>query len=271
MVIRYSCYHILSLSPKAFQMYLELFHTILTLSLFGFAIASVHAMIVNERRLQQKNKNDSSNNSVGGANAVKSTPSNTASDKDDDADSKIDVSQYRYPRVVLPSSSQLCPTTRNQDIRAPVETDYFIYVQNRTQLCLKASIAVSYEGTEFVVVGNSSAPHDPSKPELNASHCESGDFSVRLNQGTPITVGAAHDNIGLIKRLEADQDFTIKPGSHITVPAGCEVYFRNDLGHTKFLTKDSMVCTLLPPLQNPQNPPAAPPVVQAVKIDTKKK
>jgi len=223
-------------------MYLAIFNLFATLFFAAALSVTVRLLVESERKRKalQKKANESSSSMVMCC---------SSSSSSDDIDDKIDVEQYRYPRVTLPPKAKLRPTTRALSTATPAKADFYVQVQDRTELCLKTSIAVSFEGTEIVVVGNSSAPNDSSKPELKTTtKLNDADFAVRLNQGTCVTVSSDRDNVGLIKRLEAEQDFNIMPGSLITVPAGCEVYFRNDVSRTKFLTKETMVCTLLPPL-----------------------
>jgi hypothetical protein len=216
-------------------MYLAILQFLTTVFFAVLSAILIRKLVEIEREKRERNKVET--------NAYVCCSSSSSSD---DLDATKQVDEYRYPRVILPSDSKLRPTSREIEGN-PTEDDYYVFVKERTQLSLKTSLAVSYDGTELVVVGNPSVPCDSSQPTLDTS-CGSDDFVVCLNQGTPVTISDMRDNVGLIKRLEADQQFKIMPGSRIIVPAGCEVYFRNDVSRTKFLTKDTAICTLLPPL-----------------------
>ena len=185
----------------------------------------------------KKKLNERSNN-----NSITSTTSTTIDEKQ-----KVDM--YKYSRVTLPRSTSLRPTTR-EGSAAATPNDYYVQTQESIEVRLGTSIAVSYDGTELVVVGNSDSPYVKSKPALISSTFASEKFRVQLNEGTKIAVSETHDQVGLLRRLEADQNFKIMPGSIIIVPAGCEVYLRDDVNRHKFLTRDSICCTLIPPLKN---------------------
>lgn len=214
-------------------MYFEIIQSVLNIIGYVIWIVTLQILIIRIRKIDSRKKE----------NEISDFSSNKL------IDTTKNVSQHVYPHVILPSNTQLRPASRNIILNGEeTNTDYYICVQDRTKLCLKTSIAVSYCGKEFVVVGNTEIPNGPNKPDLKLSeHCS--DFIVCLKEKTPVIINESNDIVGLIKRLEDDQNFRIMHGSTIIIPSGCEVYLRNDADCTKFLTKDLMVCTLLPPIR----------------------
>merc|ERR1711916_48794 len=79
---------------------------------------------------------------------------------DNDFDKKDRVDEFRYPRIELPVHTQLCPVSRMDHIECEESkrADYYISTNETTTLALTSSIAVTYNGVEFVIIGNSSAP-----------------------------------------------------------------------------------------------------------------
>lgn len=151
------------------------------------------------------------------------------------------VDQFVYPHILLCSHSKMRPIDRT------TSDDYYISLNDTLKVNLNISIAVSYKEKEFVVVGNSATPFEKSKPDL--MHIDNTDmYMITLRENTTVSIDERHDNVGLLRRLEDEQSFIVEPGSRILVPAGCEIYFRDDPAHVKMLTKESFVCTLLPPL-----------------------
>jgi hypothetical protein len=236
-------------------MFLEIFLTLLSIACTWLvAVTIVHVI-----HLRNENKR------LTNAKRISSTVCMSASS---DAENDT-VEKLRFPYISLPTDAKLCPSSRYDDNTANTIADYFVQCQDRINLRLKANICVTYNGVEFIVVGNKSRnPNQMSdfEPQFKTSNAyNENTFEIELDEGTKVVIHENLDSTGLIKRLQARQSFHMLPGSMICLPAGTEVYMRSDNSFNKLVTEETFACTLHPPLSDNFQIPVAVP-----KIKTKK-
>ena len=150
---------------------------------------------------------------------------------------------------VLPNT-KLCPIDRVRHPAEQTEKDFYISTQARKVVVICHSVRVMYNGVKYVVIGdNEYAFNTPAnvpyiRPNINvrSKECQ---YDLMLQEGTPVSVSASIDKIGITKRLEADQTFRIMQGSKIVVPKGSIMYQANDNQFIQFLATHDMVCNIV--------------------------
>jgi hypothetical protein len=144
------------------------------------------------------------------------------------------------PMIQLPAGTQICPERRN------VNGEYYIALKNQVNVALRDGMCVTIDGVIFKIIKTNKNTHTNKKSVNNihctapciglcdapctglydAANCNCAEHncpsvlqSFVISKGTEYYIhDEEKDNVGLCKIIKVEDNFTVRPNSHIYLP-----------------------------------------------------